>query len=290
MTESRGALAREDGSTLAWRRVDGEGPTVVWLGGFHSDMTGTKAEVLAEQAKATGGSYVRFDYFGHGESSGAFQDGAISRWRGDALAVIDELTQGPLVLVGSSMGGWLSCLAAIARPDRVKAMVLIAPAPDFTEKLMAPELSDEAKTAIARDGFWIRPSEYDDGGYPITRDLLEDGARWSILPGPVPIDVPVRILQGGADPDVPWTHALELANALTSDNVVFSLIKDGDHRLSRPQDLERLVAAVSEAKGLAEPEEGDLVSRRLARAARLRNAAGLEATGIAPRPLPIDDE
>jgi hypothetical protein len=290
MTESRGALAREDGSTLAWRRVDGEGPTVVWLGGFHSDMTGTKAEVLAEQAKATGGSYLRFDYFGHGESGGAFKDGTISRWRADALAVVDELTDGPLVLVGSSMGGWLSCLAAIARPDRVKAMVLIAPAPDFTEKLMGPELSAEAKAAIARDGFWIRPSEYEDGDYPITRDLLEDGARWSILPGPVPIDIPVRILQGGADPDVPWTHALELANALTSDNVVFSLIKDGDHRLSRPQDLERLVAAVSEAKGLAEPEEGDLVSRRLARAARLRNAAGLEATGIAPRPLPIDDE
>ena len=290
MTESRGALAREDGSTLAWRRVDGEGPTVVWLGGFHSDMTGTKAEVLAEQAKATGGSYLRFDYFGHGESGGAFKDGTISRWRADALAVVDELTDGPLVLVGSSMGGWLSCLAAIARPHRVKAMVLIAPAPDFTEKLMGPELSAESKAATARDGFWIRPSEYEDGGYPITRDLLEDGARWSILPGPVPIDIPVRILQGGADPDVPWTHALELANALTSDNVVFSLIKDGDHRLSRPQDLERLVAAVSEAKGLAEPEEGDLVSRRLARAARLRNAAGLEATGIAPRPLPIDEE
>ena len=169
-------------------------------------------------------------------------------------------------------------------------MVLIAPAPDFTEKLMAPDLSDEAKAAIARDGFWIRPSEYDDGGYPITRDLLEDGGRWSILPGPVPIDIPVRVLQGGADPDVPWTHALELANALTSQDVVFTLIKDGDHRLSRPQDLERLVAAVAEAKGLAEPEEGDLVSRRLARAARLRNAAGLEAGGITPRAPAIDDE
>lgn len=290
MTDSKGVLTREDGAKLAFRRVEGEGPTVVWLGGFHSDMTGTKAEVLAEQAKATGGAYVRFDYFGHGESDGAFRDGTISRWREDALAVIDELTEGPVVLVGSSMGGWLSCLAAIARPDRVKALVLIAPAPDFTEKLMAPELSAEAKAAIVRDGFWIRPSEYDDGGYPITRELLEDGARWSILPGPVPISVPVRVLQGGADPDVPWTHALELANALTSQDVVFSLIKDGDHRLSRPQDLERLVAAVSEAKGLAEPEEGDLVSRRLARAARLRNAAGLEAVGISPRTPAIDDE
>lgn len=290
MTESRGALSREDGLNLSYRRVDGEGPTVVWLGGFHSDMTGTKAEVLAEQAKATGGAYVRFDYFGHGESEGAFSDGTISRWREDVLAVIDELTEGPLVLVGSSMGGWLACLAAIARPDRVKAMVLIAPAPDFTEKLMEPELSPEAKAAIASDGFWIRPSEYDDGGYPITRALLEDGARWSILPGPVPIEVPVRVLQGGADPDVPWTHALELANALNGDDVVFSLIKDGDHRLSRPQDLERLVAAVAEMKGRAKPEEGDLVSRRLARAARLRNAAGLDAVGIAPRMPAIDDE
>lgn len=290
MTESLGALTREDGSRLAFRRISGEGATVVWLGGFHSDMTGTKAQVLAEQAQASGGAYVRFDYFGHGESDGAFKDGTISRWREDALAVIDELTEGPLVLVGSSMGGWLACLAAIARPERVKAMVLIAPAPDFTEKLMAPELSDEAKAAITRDGFWIRPSEYDDGGYPITRDLLEDGARWSILPGPVPINVPVRVLQGGADPDVPWTHALELANAMTGQDVVFTLIKDGDHRLSRPQDLERLVAAVAEAKGLAEPEEGDLVSRRLARAARLRNAAGLEAVGITPRLPAIDDE
>ena len=290
MTDSKGVLTREDGAKLAFRRVDGEGPTVVWLGGFHSDMTGTKAEVLAEQAKATGGNYVRFDYFGHGESEGAFKDGTISRWRADALAVIDELTEGPLVLVGSSMGGWLACLATIARPDRVKAMVLVAPAPDFTEKLMEPELSAAAKAAIARDGFWTRPSEYDDGGYAITRQLLEDGARWSILPGPVPIDVPVRVLQGGADPDVPWTHALELANALAGDNVVFSLIKDGDHRLSRPQDLERLVAAVSEMKGQAEPEEGDLVSRRLARAARLRNAAGLDAVGITPRAPAIDDE
>jgi pimeloyl-ACP methyl ester carboxylesterase len=168
--------------------------------------------------------------------------------------------------------------------------VLIAPAPDFTEKLMEPELSPEAKAAIAKEGFWIRPSEYDDSGYAITRALLEDGARWSILPGPVPIDVPVRVLQGGADPDVPWTHALELANALTSDNVVFSLIKDGDHRLSRPQDLERLVAAVAEMRGAAEPEAGDLVSRRLARAARLRNAAGLDAVGITPRLPAIDDE
>jgi pimeloyl-ACP methyl ester carboxylesterase len=194
-------------------RVEGEGPTVVWLGGFHSDMTGTKAQVLADQAQATGGGLPPLRLFRPRRVGRRLQgrhDQPLARGR---LAVIDELTEGPLVLVGSSMGGWLACLAAIARPDRVKAMVLIAPAPDFTEKLMEPDLSAEAKAAIARDGFWIRPSEYDDGGYPITRELLEDGARWSILPGPVPIDVPVRVLQGGDDPDVPWTHALELANA-----------------------------------------------------------------------------
>ena len=283
MTDSLQHLVRNDNLRLAYRIVHGSHPTVVWLGGFHSDMTGTKAQVLADQAQATGGGYLRFDYFGHGESDGAFEDGTITRWREDALAVIDDLTEGPLVLVGSSMGGWIACLAAIARPERVKAMVLIAPAPDFTEKLMEPELSAEAKAAIARDGRWTRPSEYDDGGYVITRELLEDGARWSILSGRVPIDAPVRILQGGADPDVPWTHALELANSLASDDVVFTLIKDGDHRLSRPQDLERLVAAVAEARGLVELDgEGDLVSRRLARAARLRGAPNLEALAPAP--------
>jgi len=283
MTDSLQHLVRINNLRLAYRSVPGTQPTVVWLGGFHSDMAGAKAQVLADQARATGGGYLRFDYFGHGESDGDFGDGTISRWREDALAVIDQLTEGPLVLVGSSMGGWLACLAAIARPDRVKALVLVAPAPDFTEKLMAPELSEEARAAIARDGRWIRPSEYDEDGYPITRALLEDGARWSILPGPVPIDAPVRILQGGADPDVPWTHALELANALNADDVVFTLVKDGDHRLSRPQDLERLVAAVAEARALVEPDgEGDLVSRRLARAARLRGAPNLEALQPAP--------
>jgi len=289
MTEYPEFLVRADNQRLAYRLVAGEGPTVVWLGGFHSDMTGTKAQVLADHAEATGVAYVRFDYFGHGESDGQFRDGTISRWREDALAVIDELTEGPLVLVGSSMGGWIACLAAIARPERVKAMVLIAPAPDFTEKLMEPELSDEARAAIARDGFWIRPSEYDDGGYAITRELLEDGARWSILQGDVPIEVPVRVLQGGADPDVPWTHALELANALKSDDVVFTLIKDGDHRLSRPQDLERLVGAVSEARALVEVDD-DPVARRLARAARARGASLASAAAWAAADIGADEE
>src|SRR6202030_838572 len=148
-----------------------------------------------------------------------------TRWREDALAVLDELVEGPAVLVGSSMGGWIACLAAMARRERVKAMVLIAPAPDFTEKLMTPQIPPDGHAALAADGVWLRPSEYGDP-YPITQALLEDGQRWSILGSePVPIEVPVRILQGGADPDVPWRHALELAQAIKGEDVVFSLIK-----------------------------------------------------------------
>jgi hypothetical protein len=246
MSETNGFLARPDGERVAWRRVEGAGPAVVWLGGFKSDMAGTKAQALADWAAAAGRAYVRFDYFGHGESSGDFGAGTITRWRADALAVLDQLTEGPVVLLGSSMGGWIACLAAMAAPERVKAMVLVAPAPDFTEKLMTPEIPPDGHAALAAEGVWLRPSEYGDP-YPITRTLLEDGLRWSILGAePVPVEVPVRILQGGADPDVPWRHALELANALKGQDVVFTLIKDGDHRLSRPQDIARILAAVEE--------------------------------------------
>ena len=245
--ETTGRLQHADGE-IAWRAVAGRGPTVVWLGGFRSDMAGTKAQGLADRALAEGRSYLRFDYFGHGESSGAFEAGTITRWRADALAVIDRLTTGPLVLVGSSMGGWLSCLAAMARPERLAGLVLIAPAADFTERLMQPQMDAAARREMERDGVWMRPSDYGDP-YPITRTLLEDGARWSILPGPLRLGAPVRILQGGADPDVPWRHALALAEAIEDEDLVFSLIRDGDHRLSRPQDLARLTDAVAELGG-----------------------------------------
>lgn len=248
LRETLGRLAH-DGVEIAWRRIDGAGPAVVWLGGFHSEMTATKASALAGWAAAAGRSYLRFDYLGHGASGGRFEDGTITRWRADALAVIDQLTEGPLVLVGSSMGGWIALLAATARPDRIKALVLIAPATDFTSRLLGPGLPTQAHDALARDGRWIRPSAYDPDGYPITRALLEDGARWSILDAEIPITVPVRILQGGADPDVPWRHALELANVLKGPDVAFTLIRDGDHRLSRPQDIARLIAAVEEVGG-----------------------------------------
>jgi len=246
MSETCGALDRPDGERLAWRRVAGKGPTVVWLGGFRSDMGGMKAQILSEWARESGQSFLRFDYFGHGESSGDFLKGSITRWREDALAMIDELTHGPLILVGSSMGGWLSLLAAVARPERVQALVLVAPAPDFTEALMKPALSAQAHAALARDGLWMEPSDHDPSGYPITRLLLEDGARWSVLPGPLGFKGPVRILQGARDESVPWTHAQQLVAALESDDVTFTLIKDGDHRLSRPRDLLRLATTVEE--------------------------------------------
>jgi pimeloyl-ACP methyl ester carboxylesterase len=237
-----------DGARLAWRRVAGEGPTLVWLGGFASDMTGTKAQALADWAKAGGRDFLRFDYFGHGASDGDFRDGTITRWRADALAVLDELTKGPVVLVGSSMGGWISCLVALSRPSRVAAMALIAPAADFTEKLMKPGFPKAVLEIIAREGEYVAPSRYGDG-YPITRTLLEDGARWSILDELIPITCPVRILHGGADPDVPWRHGLDLALAIEGEDVTFTLIRDGDHRLSRDQDLERLIAAVADLAG-----------------------------------------
>jgi len=246
MSETSGALARPDSEALAWRRVEGRGPTLVWLGGFRSDMTGSKAQALADWAEAQGRDFLRFDYFGHGASSGDFAQGSISRWRADVLAVIDDLTQGPLVLVGSSMGGWLALLAAAARPGRLHALVLVAPAADFTEALMKPRLSRKAKSAIKREGVWLERSDHDPAGYPITRLLLEDGARWTVMPGPLGIAAPVRILQGGLDGAVPWAHAHALVAAIQGDDVIFTLIKDGDHRLSRPQDLERLIAAVAE--------------------------------------------
>jgi alpha-beta hydrolase superfamily lysophospholipase len=246
MTETMGYLPREGGERLAYRRSSGHEPTVLWLGGFRSDMSGTKAQTLADWAQKRGQAFVRFDYFAHGASSGDFSQGGITRWREDALAVVDEMTQGPLILVGSSMGGWLACLAAAARPERTAGLVLIAPAADFTETLLKPNLPPQAIKALAEHGLWIAPGDFGEGGYPITRTLLEDGARWSILPGPVPIRCPVRILQGGRDAAVPWTHALALAQAIEGQDMVYTLIRDGDHRLSRPQDLDRLIAALQE--------------------------------------------
>lgn len=240
-----------EGERVAWRRVEGAGPTVVWLGGFHSDMTGTKAQALADWAQARGRGYLRFDYFGHGASSGAAASGTISRWLGDARLVVDELTEGGLVLVGSSMGAWLACLLQRQRPERIQGLALIAPAVDFTERLIRPRLPAEAARALETEGVWMRPSTYGEP-QPITRDLLEDGANWLIMGGRSwPIAAPVRILQGEADSDVPWRHALDFYASLASSDVIFTLVRDGDHRLSRPQDIQRLIATVEELCDLA---------------------------------------
>lgn len=214
--------------------------TYVWLSGFKSDMTGTKVTVLEGWAKQHGHGFLAFDYSGHGVSGGAFEDGTISAWREDTLAAIEGLTAGGLVLVGSSMGGWMALLAALALKPRVAAMVLIAPAPDFTQKLMWPEFSAAQQVEIIEQGRTLRPSDYGDP-YPITRALIEDGKQWALLDGPIDLKCPIRILQGQQDPDVPWEHAFRLVDALICEDLVFSLIKDGDHRLSRDQDIDRLV-------------------------------------------------
>jgi pimeloyl-ACP methyl ester carboxylesterase len=237
-------LNRPDGATIAYRRSSGKSPGVVFCGGFKSDMTGTKATALEAHCQGVGRAYMRFDYFGHGESSGDFIAGTIGRWAEDTVAVLDRLTDGSQVLVGSSMGGWLMLLAALARPERIAALVGIAPAADFTQALMAPSLSDAAKAALANDGIWQRPSQYSPDPYPITARLIEEGRRHLLLDKPIPFRGPVRILHGMQDPDVPWRHSLKLIEALASTDVTLTLVKDGDHRLSEPVDIERLIATV----------------------------------------------
>lgn len=236
-----------EGRRLAFNKippVSGR-PTFIWLSGYRSDMAGGKAQAVSSWAWENGNGAVLFDYSGHGESEGRFEDGTISAWREDALAAIDTLSDGPLILVGSSMGGWMALLAALARPERVKALVLIAPAPDFTEKLMWAGLTPEQQEEIMTRGVTLRPSDYGTPD-PITRALIEDGRGWQILDAPIAFDGPVRILQGMEDPDVPWPHALEINERLTSSDVVLTLIKDGDHRLSRDQDVARLLAACAD--------------------------------------------
>jgi pimeloyl-ACP methyl ester carboxylesterase len=238
-------LTREDGETIAYLQRAGKTPTVLWLGGFKSDMGATKAEAIARWADRTEHAYLRFDYFGHGASSGDFRKGTIGRWRDDALTVIDSLIDGELVVLGSSMGGWIALLVALARPERVKAMLLIAPAVDFTEALMWPRLPVEIQRQIMEQGEWLRPTEYDPEPYPITRALIEDGRQHLLLGSPLKFPFPVRILQGMKDPDVPWQHALRLTEAIEGD-VTLTLVKNGDHRLSTPPDLRRMTRTIRE--------------------------------------------
>ena len=209
-------------------------------------MAGAKATFLDAFCAARGLGYVRFDYSGHGQSSGRFEDGTIGRWSADAIAIIDQVADGPLILVGSSMGGWIMLLAALARPDRVAGLVGLAPAPDFTEALIWNRLTDEERDRLMRTGRLEMPSDYSDEPTIITRTLIEEGRRHLLLSAPIGIRCPVRLLHGMADPDVPHQLSLELAERLVSSDVRVTLIKDGDHRLSRDEELDRLLAAVAE--------------------------------------------
>ena len=249
----------EVGTGTALRRVavrhrDGSSPGLLWLGGFKSDMKGTKAEALDAWARDHGRAMVRFDYSGHGESDGDFADGTIGRWLEECVAVFDACCRGPQVVIGSSMGGWLALLlsqtiggrAETSPLARIAGMVLIAPAVDFTEELMWKRFSPDIRREIEEQGAWTRPSQYSEEPYVITRGLIEDGRRHLLLGGMIETGCPVRILQGVQDPDVPWQHAVELVARFARDDVVLTMIKDGDHRLSRPEDIERLITAVAE--------------------------------------------
>jgi pimeloyl-ACP methyl ester carboxylesterase len=237
---------------IAVRVLDGAPPGLFWLGGYKSDMKGTKAVALADWAVQAGRACVRFDYSGHGESEGTFTDGTIGRWLADSLAVFDACCRGPQILVGSSMGGWLALLLARELRRRgagaasIAGMALIAPAVDFTEELMWKRFTPEIKRELEVTGVWARPSQYSAEPYLVTRQLIEEGRNHLLLGGLIETGCSVRILQGVEDADVPWRHAVELTSRLASDDVVLTLVKDGDHRLSRPEDIERLLQAVRE--------------------------------------------
>ncbi len=246
-------LTREDGATIAYHRRTGKRPGIVFLGGFMSDMTGTKAKTLDAFAAARGQAYLRFDYFAHGASSGDFAEATIGRWKADAIAVLDQLTEGPQVLVGSSLGGWLMLLLALARSNRVAALVGIAAAPDATEDLMWARFSPEQRDAIMREGAARLPSQYNAEGYLFTRKLIEEGRHHLLMRGAIPIAQPVRLLHGMKDPDVPWQTSLALAERLESRDVHVTLVKDGDHRLSTKSDLALLTRTIAALLDQASP-------------------------------------
>lgn len=246
--ETTGRLDRGDGIELAWARVEGRGPTIVFLPGFRSDMSGDKANSLAAFAAERGLGMLRFDYSGHGTSDGVFTDGTIGEWVSDALVAIDRLTTGKLILVGSSMGGWIALLAALARRERVVGLVGIAAAPDFTQRLMWDAMAPDEQATLRRDGVLHVPSAYGEPT-PITLKLIEDGAKHHVLTGRIDLTCPIRLLHGQADPDVPWELALTIAQQAASDDVEVVLIKDGDHRLSRPRDLALLRQVVGVLAG-----------------------------------------
>lgn len=237
-------LTTPQGRSIAYHQRPGTGPGIVFLGGFRSDMGGTKAVYLDDLAAARGRAFLRFDYSGHGESGGKFEDGGIGDWAEDAIAAITALTDGPQVLIGSSMGGWISLLVARAMPGRVAALIGIAAAPDFTEDGMWASFDDTQRAAMMREGRIAIPTEYDDAPYVITRRLIEDGRERLVLRAPLDLPFPVRLLQGSDDADVPVSVALRLFDHATSPDMRLTLVKGADHRFSSPECLELLGATL----------------------------------------------
>jgi pimeloyl-ACP methyl ester carboxylesterase len=253
VSETRGSITR-DGVALAYAELPGRAPTVVFLGGFRSDMEGSKALFLRDWCAARGQAFLRLDYAGHGASGGAFEAGCVSSWAADAEAVIAARVRGAPLLIGSSMGGWIALL--LARRAAPVALIGLAAAPDFTSELMWPAFDEASRATLLREGVLRLPSAYGEP-VPITRRLIEDGAAHRVLDAPIALSCPVRLLQGMADPDVPWRHALRLMETLEARDARLTLIKDGDHRLSRPSDLALLGETLGEALAVAGVAPGD---------------------------------
>jgi len=251
LTEEKRLRVGEDGRQIAVLHRPGEAHGVFWLGGFKSDMQGSKAQALDDWAAQNRRQATRFDYSGHGRSGGRFEDGTISRWLEEALAVLRHFTSGPQIVVGSSMGGWIALLIAKAlreagEADRLAGLVLIAPAVDMTRTLMWDNFDEAAKREIAEKGFYEQHSDYSDEDYIITRRLIEDGKGHCFGEAIIETGCPVHIIQGMLDTDVPWTHATALMERLALEDAVLTLVRDGDHRLSRVQDIDRLIRAIEE--------------------------------------------
>jgi len=235
-----------DNRKIAYHKLEGSAPTVIFCGGYMSDMEGTKALFLEETCDKLGLSYVRFDYSGHGSSSEDFVEGTIGKWRDDGLSIIDQVTQGPLIIVGSSMGGWIGLLLSLAREQRIKAFIGIAPAPDFTRELMWDKYSDDIKATLKRDGLYLEPSDYSDEPYKVSYSLIRDGENHILLNKPIALSCPVRLFHGLEDSEVPHEYSARIAGKLTSEDVIISYNKSGDHRLSSDADLQRLRQALIE--------------------------------------------
>lgn len=250
MTKPAEVLELDGGSRLAIRHRPGKEPGVLFCPGFHSNMQGEKALALDAWCKANGRQVTRFDYFGHGESPGAVEEGRIGRWAADTIAVLDRVTRGPQLIVGSSMGGWMMLLAALSRPERVHALVGIASAPDFTRMMALKLRRDGWEATLDEQGYLDMPSHYPgESTYRIEKALLEEAERHCLLDEEIALDVPVRLLHGQADEDVDWQLSLTLAERLASPDVQVYLVKDGDHRMSRPADIELLLGTVSSLLG-----------------------------------------